>query len=1102
MQRMMEGVHSVSSGSNKGSSPNQARPGPPAKRPLEEAAWDSPNPAPKRPHLSQAQDAANLQADREPKRRLARHTSMPSRYADAIMDAPLHGREQPWEADLAAAASNAASAEVAVAAATAGYQAEAPADKCALAQVEQRPPAPEQTPPRCCFCHRPGDDKAAFGLGELRKTRGTVFDRKKANIHLYFHEPCAAYSGGMGAIPTTIMDVEDDVVREWQRGGVLSCVHCKAKKVKPSNRATIGCAQQHCRVSLHFPCARELAAEGKVFFAEGPREVVCSKHKQWYLKQKHGRRPSYEMDESLYLESKWQGMWMEGSGGWNGGTEASKTWWESFKPSWPKSVEEAYALSKQRPAPSLQVEMSSNAIPLAQEAVVGREEEEQRTPQGLLSPGSKGPRTPRPAARSLPPSPPPADNGEGRGGGGEGAAANNTAAAAEAAMPRKMDSGDDVKLAKVLLNLQGNLHDSPSPTNRSSPTPPPSRQQSTATSLAMASKQSTAPARMAGMPPSREREREAPARPRFSQQGQSTLGYRHAALCPQPEVPQKPYTLYPNTINRNPKNPKPQAEAPGKAAGPPERGTAAVAPGPTRSKPLPSRAACSKPSSRGDGGFSGVSTGRRSEPPPEEESPARPVLLTSQQTADAAQEPVLRAGADLTGGAGGKGGRGRGEGGGGRGEGRRAATDPSLPTGVPIRLQVEQQPGVKAPGVVKASHGGAQQGGASAATVFSEIRSKKAAKVLPPAGGAAPRRLEGQEHVEVIVVPQPQQQQQPLQQPQPQAQPRRRVRNGEDKAAQAREGGANAPQRPLTELEHAMHIVAEQWRKFRVTMNVPVASPKAVLGFTLSYQLADWYEQSLKIWNQRRLGAEDMVRIVTWDAMAWATGRPFAPEERAAIEVSVARFLHGFAQQRMEGISLPLDVASSPDVVAFYIENGDTRLGLHGQEGLQAMKLIPRGSVIGALKGTLMTRAEYDLWKYDAGSNLPYGMDRSWWEAMHEAHHMELSSPDVARAFSWLPDQLVLSTAHQGNILALINDPEVDPLAYLAPMDEPPVVGKPNVHPLVVSLVGFPVVLMVALVDILPGQELMHRYGRAYWERVRPSLLAAAVRNKSAARAG
>ena len=41
-----------------------------------------------------------------------------------------------------------------------------------------------------------------------------------------------------------------------------------------------------CRVTLHYTCARELSVHKKVFFAQGPREIVCEKHKQWYLDKK------------------------------------------------------------------------------------------------------------------------------------------------------------------------------------------------------------------------------------------------------------------------------------------------------------------------------------------------------------------------------------------------------------------------------------------------------------------------------------------------------------------------------------------------------------------------------------------------------------------------------------------------------------------------------------------------------------------------------------------------------------------------------------------------------------------------------------------------
>eukprot|EP00191_Tetraselmis_sp_GSL018_P003621 CAMPEP_0177620066 /NCGR_PEP_ID=MMETSP0419_2-20121207/26659_1 /TAXON_ID=582737 /ORGANISM="Tetraselmis sp., Strain GSL018" /LENGTH=681 /DNA_ID=CAMNT_0019119503 /DNA_START=124 /DNA_END=2170 /DNA_ORIENTATION=+ len=180
---------------------------------------------------------------------------------------------------------------------------------------------------RCCFCHRSADVKALCGLGLLRRTERQVIDRRRNVVHLFYHEPCAAYGSGMGAIPSAIMDVEDDIIREWNRSAILKCVHCKARGIKPSNRATLGCAYQTCRVSLHYPCARELAREGKIFFAQGPREIVCPKHKKWYLKREGGKRGF--QDPSLFLEHQWLGMWMEGSGGWNGISTEAKLRWEA-----------------------------------------------------------------------------------------------------------------------------------------------------------------------------------------------------------------------------------------------------------------------------------------------------------------------------------------------------------------------------------------------------------------------------------------------------------------------------------------------------------------------------------------------------------------------------------------------------------------------------------------------------------------------------------------------------------------------------------------------------------------------------------------------------
>lgn len=100
-------------------------------------------------------------------------------------------------------------------------------------------------------------------------------------------------------------------------------------------------------------------------------------------------------------------------------------------------------------------------------------------------------------------------------------------------------------------------------------------------------------------------------------------------------------------------------------------------------------------------------------------------------------------------------------------------------------------------------------------------------------------------------------------------------------------------------------------------------------------------------------------------------------------------------------------------------------------------------------------------------------------------------APHSSRAFPWLRDHLVVSMVRDGNSTALINDPQVNPLAYSNGLRDPEDVAKPNVHPLVVSFMGFPVLLVVAMVDILPGQELLSRYGRRYWDRVREGLCAA-----------
>ena len=99
------------------------------------------------------------------------------------------------------------------------------------------------------------------------------------------------------------------------------------------------------------------------------------------------------------------------------------------------------------------------------------------------------------------------------------------------------------------------------------------------------------------------------------------------------------------------------------------------------------------------------------------------------------------------------------------------------------------------------------------------------------------------------------------------------------------------------------------------------------------------------------------------------------------------------------------------------------------------------------------------------------------------------------RAFPWLKDHMVLSMVREGNAAALINDPQISPLVYNndGASHEPEVVALPNVHPLVINFMGFPLVLVVAMVDIEPGQEILFRYGSLYWDRFRESLSSAAL---------
>jgi len=176
------------------------------------------------------------------------------------------------------------------------------------------------------------------------------------------------------------------------------------------------------------------------------------------------------------------------------------------------------------------------------------------------------------------------------------------------------------------------------------------------------------------------------------------------------------------------------------------------------------------------------------------------------------------------------------------------------------------------------------------------------------------------------------------------------------------------------------------------------------------------------------------------------------------------------------------------------VRQTDLRLSLVGQEGLMAGERIPRGTVIGPARCAMMTQEESDRWRYSGSRPLTDDgriVSQGWWEAVHSAFSIVLDNADVAEAFPWLQDKLVLSMVGDGDALALINDPEIEPLASRHAAEKPRLVARANVLPVLVSFLGIPLVFMVASRDIGAGDELLMRYGRGYWDSLRSRLLSA-----------
>jgi len=315
-------------------------------------------------------------------------------------------------------------------------------------------------------------------------------------------------------------------------------------------------------------------------------------------------------------------------------------------------------------------------------------------------------------------------------------------------------------------------------------------------------------------------------------------------------------------------------------------------------------------------------------------------------------------------------------------------------------------------------------------------------------------------------------------------------------------GGTPAPphKRGHNFFEVSLRAV-EEWRKLRHKLQAaPRPSSVQAMGLTMSNELfregraaMDATIQAHNVGSRSRPGNAHAlpISIVDWDNMAWSAGISFAPQERAAVEAGVRAFLEPMARHFMASETLPPKMPPLFDKIQpGFIDKADPRGELRCQECLRTTDYVPRGTVLGPLAGSLLTLEEHHAWKYSA--DLPPGTERCWWDAVHAAYALELNSPDIKRAFPWANGPLVLSMAREANHMALINDPTISPFAYSAPAT-PTVVSPPNVAPLVVSFLGLPVVLVVAICDITPYQELLYCYGRGYWDKLRERLRAAQV---------
>eukprot|EP00873_Tetraselmis_striata_P023557 jgi/Tetstr1/443821/TSEL_003275.t1 len=293
---------------------------------------------------------------------------------------------------------------------------------------------------------------------------------------------------------------------------------------------------------------------------------------------------------------------------------------------------------------------------------------------------------------------------------------------------------------------------------------------------------------------------------------------------------------------------------------------------------------------------------------------------------------------------------------------------------------------------------------------------------------------------------------------------------------------ANPPADPLC---HAALRTVQEWRKLLHAQPEPSQGIQ-VMGLTMSHELFCGGRATMDAaMRQSRMP----MSIVGWHSAAECACLPLTPWDGDIVEAGVRAYLQPMIMEFIKRGTVPAKAPTHFDKIQTgFIDEADPRRELRGQECLRTTDYVPRGTVLGPLAGSLLTLEEHHAWKYSA--DLPPGMERCWWDAVHAAYALELDSPDIKRAFPYCANApLVLSMAREANRMALINDPTISPFAY----GPPAAVSPPNVAPLVVSFLGLPIVLVVVICDIAPYQELLYCYGHGYWDKLRERLRAAQV---------